>query len=139
VDDSGSQATRPAIRFGSTVLDTPDPKRLSRFYAELLGWAVDPDDDSDDWVTIRSASGTELMFQLASESRAPTWPDPEIPQQFHLDFMVDDLDAAQAFAESLGATRRQADGEAKHFRVFLDPSGHPFCLCQARLTQPEST
>ena len=105
MDDSGSQA-RPPIRFGATVLDTPDPKRLSRFYAEMLGWTVDPDDDSDEWVTIRSASGSELMFQHASAFRPPTWPDSEIPQQFHLDLMVDDLDAAQAYAESLGAIRR---------------------------------
>jgi predicted enzyme related to lactoylglutathione lyase len=118
MDDSRSQATRPAIRFGSTVLDTPDPKRLSRFY-------------SDDWVTIRSADGGQLMFQLASTFRPPTWPDGEIPQQFHLDLSVDDLDAAQAYAESLGATRRRAEGEGGHFRVFLDPSGHPFCLCRS--------
>jgi predicted enzyme related to lactoylglutathione lyase len=129
MDDSDSQA-RPPIRFGATVLDTPDPKRLSRFYAELLGWTVDADDDSDEWVTLRSASGSELMFQHASTFRPPTWPDPEIPQQFHLDLMVDDLGAAQAYAESLGAIRRRAEGEGERFRVFLDPSGHPFCLCQ---------
>jgi predicted enzyme related to lactoylglutathione lyase len=130
MDDSRSQAARPAIRFGATVLDTPDPKQLSRFYAELLGWAVDPDDDSDDWVTIRSSDGAQLMFQRALAFQPPTWPDADIPQQFHLDLMVDDLDAAQAHAESLGAIRRQAGGEGVHFRVFLDPTGHPFCLCQ---------
>jgi predicted enzyme related to lactoylglutathione lyase len=131
MENPRSQTSRPTITFGTTVLDTPDPKQLSRFYAQLLDWSVDPNDDSDDWVTIRSATGTQLMFQLATEFRAPTWPDAAVPQQFHLDLMVDDLDAAQAYAESLGAVRSQADGEAKHFRVFLDPSGHPFCLCQA--------
>jgi predicted enzyme related to lactoylglutathione lyase len=131
MDDSRSQASRPTIRFGTTVLDTADPKRLSRFYAELLDWSVDPDDDSDDWVTIRATDGAQLMFQRATDFTPPTWPDPQIPQQFHLDLMVDDLDAAQTFAESLGATRRQAEGEGEHFRVFLDPSGHPFCLCQS--------
>jgi predicted enzyme related to lactoylglutathione lyase len=130
MDDSRTPTARPAIRFGATVLDTPDPKRLSRFYADLLGWSVDPDDDSDDWVTIRSADGARLMFQHATSFRPPTWPDGQIPQQFHLDLMVDDLDAAQAYAESLGALRRRAEGEGEHFRVFLDPSGHPFCLCR---------
>jgi catechol 2,3-dioxygenase-like lactoylglutathione lyase family enzyme len=113
------------------VLDTPDPQQLSRFYADLLGWEVDPDDDAEGWVAIRSSTGTQLMFQKADSFRAPTWPDGEIPQQFHLDLMVDDLDAAQAYAESLGALRRTSDGEGEHFRVFLDPSGHPFCLCIA--------
>ena len=130
MESSRSEAVRPAIRFGATVLDTPDTKRLSRFYAEILGWTVDPEDDTDNWVTIRSEGGAELMFQHAAEFRAPTWPDGEIPQQFHLDLMVDDLDAAQSYVESLGAIRRQAEGEGQHFRVFLDPSGHPFCLCR---------
>lgn len=130
MDDIRSPTPRPAIRFGATVLDTPDPKGLSRFYADLLGWSVDPDDDAEDWVTIRSADGAQLMFQLASQFRAPTWPDEGIPQQFHLDLVVDDLDAAQTYAESLGAIRRRGEGERGHFRVFLDPSGHPFCLCQ---------
>jgi|SRR3954449_12461064 predicted enzyme related to lactoylglutathione lyase len=131
MSESHPQTDRPTVRFGSTVLDTPDPKRLSRFYAELLNWSVDPDDDSDEWVTIRSETGAQLMFQRATDVQPPTWPDPAIPQQFHLDLEVDDLDAAQAYAESLGATRRRAEGEGQHFRVFLDPSGHPFCLCQA--------
>ena len=130
MDNSRSEAARPAIQLGATVLDTPDPKRLSRFYAEALGWTVDPEDDSDDWVTIRSEGGRELMFQLATDFRPPTWPDGQIPQQFHLDLMVDDLDAAQTYVESLGATRQQAESEGAHFRVFLDPSGHPFCLCR---------
>jgi predicted enzyme related to lactoylglutathione lyase len=130
MNDPSAEVTKPAIRFGSTVLDTPNPKQLSRFYADLLGWTVDPEDDSDDWVTIRSAGGAQLMFQQAASFRAPTWPDGQVPQQFHLDLMVADLDAAQAYAESLGAVRRESPDEGEHFRVFLDPSGHPFCLCQ---------
>jgi catechol-2,3-dioxygenase len=62
---------RPAIRFGATVLDTPDPKGLSSFYADLLGWSVDPDDDSEDWVTIRSADGARMGFSSQLNSRRP--------------------------------------------------------------------
>ena len=51
-----------------------------------------------------------------------------VPQQFHLDLHVDDLDEAAAYAESIGA-RRAANGDhSPNFIVFLDPSGHPFCL-----------
>jgi hypothetical protein len=46
----------------------------------------------------------------------------------HLDVVVDDLDAAEKAVLELGATRHeQQPGET--FRVFLDPAGHPFCLC----------
>jgi hypothetical protein len=42
---------------------------------------------------------------------------------------VDDLDAAAVYAESIGA-RRAANGDnSPDWIVFLDPSGHPFCLC----------
>jgi hypothetical protein len=50
-----------------------------------------------------------------------------VPQQLHLDFDVDDLDASEAVALSLGASKPDFQpGET--FRVFLDPVGHPFCL-----------
>ena len=46
----------------------------------------------------------------------------------HLDIMVRDLDAAETEALKIGATKpEQQPGTT--FRVFLDPVGHPFCLC----------
>jgi hypothetical protein len=46
----------------------------------------------------------------------------------HLDVIVDDLDAAEAAVLSLGATKHEHQ-PGTSFRVFLDPAGHPFCLC----------
>jgi hypothetical protein len=66
------------------------------------------------------------MFQQVAEFTPPRWPDPAAPQQAHLDILVDDIDAGEARALELGATRLP-HGE-KHFRVFADPVGHPFCL-----------
>jgi hypothetical protein len=68
------------------------------------------------------------MFQQVSEYNPPQWPDPARPQQAHLDILVDDLDAGEARALELGASRLAGGGE--QFRVFTDPAGHPFCLCQ---------
>lgn len=115
------------VRFDITVLDTPDPPRLAEFYAALLGWQVEQADD--DWITISGGSGARIAFQLAPDHVAPTWPDPAVPQQLHIDFDVDDLPAAAAFAESLGATRVSPPEVQEGFVVFRDPSGHPFCLC----------
>ena len=55
----------------------------------------------------------------------PQWPDPDHPQQVHLDIEVGDLDVAERVAVELGATRLTDSGE---FRVLADPVGHPFCL-----------
>ena len=58
----------------------------------------------------------------------PVWPGQTIPQQMHLDMVVEDLDKGEEVALSLGATK--ADHQpGDTFRVFLDPAGHPFCLC----------
>jgi hypothetical protein len=54
-----------------------------------------------------------------------------VPQQFHLDLEVTDPAEAGRFAESLGARRVPGAGVERGFTVYLDPSGHPFCLCVA--------
>jgi hypothetical protein len=51
-----------------------------------------------------------------------------VPQQVHLDLMVRDLDIGeQAVLAAGGARAEHQPGQT--FRVFLDPAGHPFCLC----------
>ena len=112
------------------VLDCPDPVALAEFYAALLGWSVNRDDDDGDWVEIASDDGQSLAFQQVAGFRAPDWPGQEVPQQLHLDVDVDDLDEAEAATLGLGATKH-AHQPGTTFRVFLDPAGHPFCLCQA--------
>ena len=115
------------VRFDVVALDTPDPPRLAAFYCALLGWTVERADD--DWITISGGSGARLAFQLAPDHVAPTWPDPAVQQQIHLDLAVDDIPAASAYAESLGARRLSGPDVQEDFVVLLDPSGHPFCLC----------
>ena len=56
------------------------------------------------------------------------WPGQESPQQIHLDVVVDDLDTAETEVVALGATKSEHQ-PGTTFRVFLDPAGHPFCLC----------
>ena len=118
----------PRTSLVALVLDTPDPRALGRFYAELLGWQLDKEDP--EWVTLRpEGGGAGLSFQLEPDYLRPTWPRTDGAQQMmtHLDVEVDDLDAAVAHAVAAGAT--VADFQPQdHVRVCLDPDGHPFCL-----------
>jgi predicted enzyme related to lactoylglutathione lyase len=119
------------IHLDLVVLDCPNPRALAEFYARLLGWEIVR--DSPDWVTIRDTAqpaATGMAFQLAPEHVAPTWPDPRVPQQSHLDLDVADLDIAEREVLAAGATvtGMPSDGTTD-FRVYLDPAGHPFCLC----------
>lgn len=117
-------------KFRSVVLDCPDPRGLAAFYSDLLGWPITSVED--DWVVVTDGGPPmRLAFQLAPDYRPPVWPDPERPQQLHLDLQVDDLDEAERQAIKIGARKHEHQpSEEDSFRVFLDPAGHTFCLCR---------
>lgn len=111
-------------RLHHVVIDCPDPAALAGFYSEVLGLPIVH--RSDDWVVIATAEDTSgIAFQLAPDLQPPQWPDPDHPQQFHLDVMVDDVDAAEPKVLALGARRLSPRVLP---RIFADPAGHPFCL-----------
>ncbi len=103
------------------VLDCPDPATLAAFYSALLGLPVTYRDN--DWVVVAASdTSSGLAFQRAPGHQPSTWPDPAVPQQIHLDIMVEDPAAAGPRALALGAVK--LDGQD----VYADPAGHPFCL-----------
>ena len=120
-----SVAAMAIAQFPSIVIDCPDPAALASFYGAMLDWKVEP---SDDWVDIRADYGQCISFQQVADYSPPVWPTQDKPQQMHLDVVVDDLDAAEAAVLELGATKHEHQ-PGSTFRVFLDPAGHPFCLC----------
>lgn len=109
-------------------IDVPDGKGIAPFYAELLGLGVTY--EGDEGAAVGADGALTVMFQNVAEYHPPQWPDPAFPQQFHLDIEVDDVDAAEAQALRLGATRLPGgrEGGTSGFRVYADPVGHPFCL-----------
>lgn len=120
-------------RYSLTALDCPDPQALARFYGAITGWEVDF--DLGHWVQLRSDGGATLAFQHAPDLVPPEWPDGQPPQQAHLDFDVDDLDAGEEQVLALGA-RKATFQPSDQFRVFLDPAGHPFCLVRSQWVPP---
>jgi predicted enzyme related to lactoylglutathione lyase len=112
-------------RFPSIVLDCPDAGALATFYGAMLDWKVTV---SPDWAEARADYGQCVCFQQVEGYTPPEWPGQKVPQQMHLDVVVDDLDAAEAAVLELGATKH-GHQPGTSFRVFLDPAGHPFCLC----------
>ncbi|TDQ04172.1 hypothetical protein EV186_101114 [Labedaea rhizosphaerae] len=122
----GTVAGMAIARYPSFVIDCPDAAALAKFYGELLGWGVKTDDG---WAEIRPEDGSNcICFQQVADYKAPEWPGQDAPQQMHLDVMVPDLDEGEKEVLAIGATKADTQpGET--FRVFLDPAGHPFCLC----------
>ena len=113
-------------RYPSLVLDCPDAHALGTFYAAMLDWKLET---SSGWADTRADYGQCISFQQVADYIAPEWPGQQVPQQMHLDVVVDDLDVAEKAVLDLGATKHEHQ-PGKSFRVFLDPAGHPFCLCQ---------
>ncbi|WP_249423923.1 VOC family protein [Nocardioides coralli] len=111
-----------------TVIGTPDPPGLGRFYQALLGGDLDQGDPA--FVTLhRSGTRTYLAFQLEEEHVPPAWPTTPGDQQMqlHLDVGVRSVPDAVRAAEGLGATQASYQPQ-DDVRVMLDPAGHPFCL-----------
>jgi len=114
----------PRTTLMGVMLDCPDAKTLSAFYAELLGKPVTY--AADGMAMIGEDGAQPVLFQQVTGYTAPRWPDPAHPQQAHLDVLVEDLDSGERAALALGATATGARGQT--YRVYTDPAGKPFCL-----------
>ena len=129
------QGPYPHLR--QVVLDGTDNRALAEFYRELLGFsyrAGDEEPGEQEWlVLVDPDRGQRIAFQRVPEVARPTWPDPAVPQQLHLDHTVPsvaELDLQHGRALALGAQllEDRSDDEEEPLRVYADPAGHPFCV-----------
>jgi hypothetical protein len=123
----------PTLR--QTVLDTTDVRGLAEFYRQLLGWPYRPGDESGDhdWLVLRGPAGVNLAFQQVAELATATWPQPDVPQQLHLDMTVrttEELEAEHEHVLGLGGrlVLDRSEDPDEPLRVYADPAGHPFCI-----------
>jgi catechol 2,3-dioxygenase-like lactoylglutathione lyase family enzyme len=124
---------RPNITLRTLNMDCSDAQAMAGFYARLLAW--EPTFTEPGWVLMRDPQGgLGLSFQEEPGYVPPVWPQRpgeqspgEQQMMMHLDILVEDLEAATAYALEIGG--RLADFQPRDdLRILLDPSGHPFCL-----------
>ncbi|MBY8869434.1 MULTISPECIES: VOC family protein [Streptomyces] len=127
----------PLVTAGVVVLDCAEPEKLAVFYKGLL--EAEETDTSANLVEIRAADGLRLAFRRDANATPPSWPRPENSLQAHLDFLVEDLDAAERRVVELGGRPLEAkDGPGPYEeRGYSDPSGHTFTLRNTRQTAPK--
>ena len=118
---------KPHIKLNAVTIDCSDAGRLADFYANLTGGEVTYRDD-DNGHAQTTVPGGVLNFQRVNSFTAPQWPGQEHPQQFHLDFSVDDVGSFVERASGLGAFQAIDQPDAEHYTVMIDLDGHPFCL-----------
>lgn len=115
------------ICLGSITMDCSDAKKLSEFYAALLGWEK---------INIYGKPGLRgekfmIIFVQEDDYVPPIWPEQahEQQKQIHLDFLVSNLSLFVQRAESLGAVKAKTQFGGAYYTTMIDPAGHPFCLC----------
>jgi hypothetical protein len=124
------------IHLRQPTVDCAEPRDLAEFYRGLLGWEYAPghetvDPDGDEFLLLIDPElGTRLGFQRSDAVVTPWRSDARV----HVDFTVLDLAAAHEHAVRHGArpltgTPEEEGHPEDPFRVYADPSGHPFCLC----------
>lgn len=124
------------IKMYAFTMDCIAPYELAKFYADLLQWEIPYHDE--DYACI-GAPGTAqgaypgITFQRNPDYIPPVWPEQFGAQQqmAHLDFAVNDLEAAIQHALHCGAIIAK-EQFSDDWKVMLDPAGHPFCLCQMK-------
>jgi catechol 2,3-dioxygenase-like lactoylglutathione lyase family enzyme len=118
------------ITIGDISIDCTEPEKLRGFYAELTGWET-----LTLWNCPALISDNKLVLLFMPcdfDYIPPVWPEEPGQQQkqMHFNFQVDDLSSAVREAIALGATKPESQYGGDDFVSFLDPEGHPFCLCQ---------
>ncbi|KGN31313.1 glyoxalase [Knoellia sinensis KCTC 19936] len=125
-----------------TVLDCERPREVAEFYRQFLGLVyrdgdeppTDGSPDDADWLVLTQPDGTrQLAFQQVEHLERTTWPEGTVPQQVHIDYLVDsveELERHKQVALRLGAEVRldRTDDEEEPLYVFVDPAGHTFCV-----------
>jgi len=115
----------PGVRLAAVSLDSADPAGLADFYRQLLD--LELYFASEDFVALKGA-GVLLTTQRVADHVPPDWPGGPVPKQIHLELAVQDLESAESEALALGATKADEQPNPEHWRVLIDPAGHPFCI-----------
>lgn len=105
-------------------MDCQDPAALAEFWSSVLGG--EPVHRNDAWSFIDPPGWTRLAFQRVPESKRGK-------NRLHIDVHVDDVPAASAEAEALGAARIGTIHltAAGTFQVLRDPEGNEWCVVRA--------
>ncbi len=113
------------------VIDSADPRRLARFWADVLGWPLSEDPDGYAWLSSSGgpvAPDPLLVFVPVPEAKAGK-------NRMHLDVNPSGCDQAEELERLLGLGARRVDvgqGEVPWI-VLADPEGNEFCLLGRRV------
>jgi predicted enzyme related to lactoylglutathione lyase len=115
-----------ALRPYTLMFDTEDPRRVATFWAEALGFDLDPDtDETGGYVADPSGRTPGAFFQPVPEPKV-------VKNRVHLDLrpsatMADEVERLRG----LGASELRYVDEGYGWTVMADPEGAEFCVLRS--------
>ena len=101
--------------------------QVTEFWLSFLEVEVESTGPGITWLKADTEDGVNLAVQTVDESSMAAR---DRGHELHLDIEVDDLDAAEARAHSLGGSTEKRNRLESGFewRVLVDPDGNRFCI-----------
>jgi hypothetical protein len=118
------------LRIQCVAVDSNDPDRLGRFWADVLGWRRTY--DSPDEIVLEPPAGSpedgvspDLIFLKVPETK-------QTKNRLHLDLRPQDQQAEVDRLIGLGAQQTSVgQGDDVSWVVLADPEGNEFCVLRA--------
>jgi len=110
-----------ALVWEQVNVDSADPERLGRWWADVLGWVI-VNDAADEFEIRPAADQTPgLLFVSVPEAKS-------VKNRLHLDFRPDDQAAEVRRFLDAGASRVDVGQGEVPWVVLADPEGNEFCV-----------
>jgi len=112
------------LRFDEICIDAHNPTALGAWWARVLGWGCDIDDDGDVVLHAPPGAGPNWLFLAVPEDKA-------VKNRIHFDFRPDDQQAEVDRVLGLGARHLDIGQGEQSWVVLADPEGNEFCILAA--------
>jgi Glyoxalase-like domain len=113
-----------ACKFNELVIDSVQPERIARWWAEVLDYKITDEDEVGVELSGPPGSGPTLVFLRVPDAKS-------VKNRLHIDVSPTDRDQEAELARlyELGAKRADVgQGEDVGWIVLRDPEGNEFCL-----------
>jgi hypothetical protein len=117
-----------ACIFSELVIDSLEPERIARWWADVLDYRITEADEDEVEISGPAGSGPTLVFVRVPERKA-------VKNRLHIDVSATDREqeAELARLRELGAEPADiGQGEDAGWAVLRDPDGNEFCLLGRR-------
>jgi predicted enzyme related to lactoylglutathione lyase len=111
------------LRFSEVCIDAADVRVLADWWAQVLGWPQDVDEDGD--ILLRSPDGPDWLFCAVPDDKV-------VKNRIHFDFTPDDQQAEVDRLIGLGARQVDIGQGDQSWVVLADPEGNEFCVLSGR-------